>query len=151
MNGHGAKMRSKAWSECPEGEIRRMVTGIRGCRRRKRWSKLAAGGAVAALMLTAAGLGVAMIAYGVHAPSGSVPDQRNFAGGIGCREVIASMKAYQQKRLDEEKMGKISAHLAGCPHCREKLRQMTSRTAGGGAAISNPDPFPLTAAVLPSR
>ena len=112
-----------------------MVADIRSQRRQRAWSWVAAGGAAAAVLLTVGGLGAVMALGGFPLPGDDAPPAENFAGGIGCTEVVAAMPAYHQRQLDDEKMIRIAAHLEGCNHCRGTYQRMAGQTAARGTGF----------------
>lgn len=49
-----------------------------------------------------------------------------------CRDFVEEITAYLEGALPDERVAIIDAHLEGCPHCREYLREMrlTIKAAG---------------------
>ena len=50
-------------------------------------------------------------------------------GEYECREMVELVTAYLEDALSDRQRRRFEAHLAGCPHCTEYLRQMRTTIA----------------------
>ena len=66
---------------------------------------------------------------------------------IVCRKAVDQFTDYLEDALPVRDQARLEAHLAGCPHCAEYLRQM--RTTIGALGQAGPDtPSPQTCSEL---
>jgi anti-sigma factor RsiW len=55
-----------------------------------------------------------------------------FARAYECREMVELVTDYIEGALSPRQRRRFDAHLAGCPHCTEYLRQMRATIAATG-------------------
>ena len=71
---------------------------------------------------------VAMIAVGVTlflaARNVGGPGDGQSIGGVWCSDVMELAEDYVAGRLDAAVMEQVTAHIAGCPNCREKIDEL---------------------------
>lgn len=111
------------WRACPQGELQRMVQGIRIWQRRRMLKQL--GTATASLFLAG---GAGYVAADLWLWSDGSPP-----GGIACSDVMRLLPAYRARKLKLEMAEKVSAHLENCPRCGPAYEQM----ADASSAVAN--------------
>jgi anti-sigma factor RsiW len=60
--------------------------------------------------------------------------------GIVCRKAVDLVTEYLEDALPPRDRARFEAHVAGCPHCAEYLRQMRSTVSAVGRAAPVPLP-----------
>ena len=101
---------ASGWEPCAPGEFTAMARRMTG-RRQKVFAAQLTGGAVFGILL-----GLAVVTFtGLR--------EREFAG-ITCADVLKHVDAYIADRLDPELKRQIDTHLAECPACGPRFRQI---------------------------
>ena len=107
------------WTDCPAGELSRMVTRLDASQSRARTRKLYQTG-VLSMLLVAAGV---VVAGSLFAPGG------NKYGGITCAECKSHFESYHghltgTAQIDDDGLTQsIATHLANCGFCQEFFKQ----------------------------
>lgn len=109
------------WDACPEGELARMVGGLRAGKRKQVVNRAAAVSAVALVVLTAVGLTAALLRDGRDGASAAAP--------IACTRVHELLPAYVAETLGPDMMRRISVHLQHCEKCRRYEQQLHHHAA----------------------
>ena len=63
-----------------------------------------------------------------------------FRTGIVCRKAVDLVTEYLEDALLPRDRARFEAHVAGCPHCAEYLRQMRITISALGRARPDPPP-----------
>ncbi len=110
----GGKRPAPQWKPCPAGKLSALSTRIQRRTQRRRFLQFA--GAFSLLALGGGTLGFLLTR------------QREFDyGGITCSEVLGHAEAFMRGQLGEPLTGKIRLHLAECPSCGPRFRDMQSK------------------------
>lgn len=101
------------WVQCPPGELNRLAVRLRGRRHRR------------VLMQATAAVAVLAVAVGgwLLWPSPKPTGEYNFAG-ITCSRVLELADAYAAGKLSHELRAQVREHVAQCPHCGPKFKEM---------------------------
>ena len=100
------------WNECPAGSLSALSGRLRGRNRRRRFLQVA--GAVSLSVLAGGAVGVALLLR---------PKEHEF-GGITCSEVTRNAGAFTRGEVQEPLLGKMRVHIAQCPMCGPRMRDM---------------------------
>lgn len=107
----GGKRPSPQWKPCPAGKLSALSTRIQGRMQRRRFLKFA--GAFSVLALGGGTLGFLLTRH------------REFDfGGITCSEVLGHAEAFMHGQLGEPLVSRVRIHIAQCPHCGPRFREM---------------------------
>ena len=105
----------ESWRDCPAGEVDALARRLRSRTRMQAARRFTTGV-------------VAMIAVGVTlflaARDVGEPGYGKSIGGVWCSDVMELAEDYVAGRLDAAIMEQVTAHIAGCPSCREKIDEL---------------------------
>lgn len=101
------------WVQCPPGELSRLATRLRGRRQRRIVVQTSA-----LVLLVAVGLGGLVL---WPRPQGT--GDYNYAG-IMCSRVMQLADAYAAGELTTELREQVRQHVAQCPNCGPKFKEM---------------------------
>lgn len=104
------------WQACPQGELQKMVRGVRTRRRRQMLKQF--GTATASLFLVGI---VGYVSTDRWLGSDGFPP-----GGIACNEVMRLLPAFHARKLEPTLAQKVSIHLDECPQCGPAYEQMVA-------------------------
>lgn len=100
------------WVNCPPGELRRLANRLRGRRQRRAVLKAVVAAAAGSVALGGAGW------YWFRPP-------RDYEyAGITCTRVAELVPVYRAGTLPADLRRQVDLHVAECPHCRPRFRDM---------------------------
>jgi len=137
MNKPQQNSPDQEWQPCSPGQLKTMVDGLNSQQRELRRRQLAS-------RATAVIGVIALFVVGLVVTSNL---RSELPGGIACSEAIQLMAQAQVENLSVELQNTLSAHLLGCPHCREKRDQMKQ----GVGEASVPEASSLVALALTTK
>ena len=131
---------AEVWAVCSPGTLGQLSRRIRVQRRRQAAIRVATPLAMIVLVT----LGV----WSVNRPT--APHEFNY-GGVTCRQVEANMQQYAMNQLPPDTQQAFAEHLAHCPHCQEKMKQMQRGAVPVGAATAVVTESPIAGLTRPTR
>jgi len=111
MTEQQANTHAEGWENCPQGELGRLVGGLRGQRRTRQ--TLTAVGAVASVLVLIT-IGSLMVRTSKNSEH----------GGIACREVKNEARDYVAGNLQPERVAQFKIHLEHCPRCQAMVDKL---------------------------
>ena len=100
------------WDECPAGTLSALSGKLQGRKRRRRFLQVAS--AMSLAVLGGGAVGIALLLR---------PNDYDF-GGITCSEVARNADAFAHGEVREPLLGKMRVHIAQCPMCGPRMRDM---------------------------
>ena len=110
------------WQSCPQGEMGRLVDGLRGKRRTRQ--SMVIGGTVSAV--------VVMLLVGNFAINWMQPPE---IAGLTCQQVASMAEDYVDGKLDPAQAEHVRLHAEKCRHCRAAIAKLRKRKADGNVAL----------------
>ncbi|TWU06598.1 hypothetical protein CA54_49950 [Symmachiella macrocystis] len=110
------------WQACPQGEMGRLVVGLRG-KRRTRQSMVIGGTASAVIVLLLVGN------FAINKMQS--PEMADLA----CHDVESMADKYVSGKLGPAETEHVRLHLENCRRCREKIAKLQKGKADGDVAL----------------
>jgi hypothetical protein len=112
---------AKDWQSCPQGEMGRLVAGLRGKRRTRQSIVIGGTAAAVVVVLMLGNLGISMM-------------QNPGIAGLTCQQVASMAGDYVEGKLDLDQTEQVRLHAEKCGHCRAEIAKLRKAKADGDVA-----------------